>query len=110
MSFDKRLAGWSLFIDGTADVLVAITPSASEIGFIVFSSLSSFTSGGNPAMHSLGAVCMHAAGRSSEVGSLFGAMAFLSAVAHVISVGYFCILFPLIHVHLSQLLSLLRTL
>jgi hypothetical protein len=104
MSFDKQLAGWSLFVDGTADVLVAITPSASEIGFIAFSSLSSFTSGGNPAMHSLGAVCMHAAGRSSEVGSLFGAMAFLSAVAHVISVGYFCIWFPLIHVYLSQLL------
>lgn len=65
---------------------MAITPATSAIPFVVFSCLSSLTSGGNPAMHSLGAVCLHAAGRSSEVGSLFGAFAVLSAMAHTISV------------------------
>ncbi|KAJ7593285.1 major facilitator superfamily domain-containing protein [Mycena floridula] len=84
MRFDKLLAGCSLFLDGLADFLIAVTPN-SQAAFYVFSSLSSFTSGGNPATHSLGAVCLHAAGRSSEVGSLFGAMAFLAAVAHVIA-------------------------
>ncbi|KAJ4477204.1 major facilitator superfamily domain-containing protein [Lentinula aciculospora] len=85
LRFDKLLAQASLFVDASADALVAIVPSSSQSAFVAFSCLSSFTSGGNPTLHSLGAVCLHASGRSSEVGSLFGAMAVLSAVAHVIS-------------------------
>jgi hypothetical protein len=68
--------------------LVAIVPSSSQGAFVAFSCINSFTSGGNPTLHSLGAVCLHAAGRSSEVGSLFGAMAVLSAIAHTISVSH----------------------
>ncbi|KAJ3997400.1 major facilitator superfamily domain-containing protein [Lentinula boryana] len=85
LRFDKLLAQASLFVDASADALVAIVPSSSQPAFVAFSCLSSFTSGGNPTLHSLGAVCLHASGRSAEVGSLFGALAVLSAVAHVIS-------------------------
>jgi hypothetical protein len=86
LKFDKYLAQCSLAVDGIADALVTVAPTSSQITYISLSCLSSFTSGGNPALHSLGAVCLHAAGFSSEVGSLFGGMAVLSAIAHVISV------------------------
>ncbi|KAG5645934.1 hypothetical protein DXG03_004723 [Asterophora parasitica] len=85
MQFDKRLAQASLGLDGTADALVALAPTSSQPTYIGLSVLSSFTSGGNPALHSLGAVCLHACGYGSEVGALFGGMAVLSAVAHIIS-------------------------
>ncbi|PFH53013.1 hypothetical protein AMATHDRAFT_55923 [Amanita thiersii Skay4041] len=85
LQFDKLLAQCSLALDGTADTLVAITRTKTPIPFILLSCVSSFTSGGNPSLHSLGAVCLHACGYSSEVGILFGAMAVLSAIAHVIS-------------------------
>ncbi|KAK0480010.1 major facilitator superfamily domain-containing protein [Armillaria novae-zelandiae] len=84
MNFDKRLAQCSFAIDGLADALVAITPASAPL-FTALSCLNSFTSGGNPAAHSLGAVCLHASGHSSEAGALFGAMAVLSAIAHTIS-------------------------
>ncbi|KAK0500376.1 major facilitator superfamily domain-containing protein [Armillaria luteobubalina] len=84
MNFDKRLAQCSFAIDGLADALVAITPASAPM-FTALSCLNSFTSGGNPAAHSLGAVCLHASGHSSEAGALFGAMAVLSAIAHTIS-------------------------
>ncbi|KAF5371313.1 hypothetical protein D9758_004202 [Tetrapyrgos nigripes] len=85
MRFDQILAGASLVIDGTADALIALIPGASQNIFVALSCLSSFTSGGNPTLHSLAAVCLHAAGYSSEVGSLFGALAVVAAAAHVIS-------------------------
>ncbi|KAF8656207.1 hypothetical protein AX16_002643 [Volvariella volvacea WC 439] len=85
LRFDSYLARCSLAVDGFADFMVAMTPTTSEITFIGFSCLSSFTSGGNPSLHSLGAVCLHACGYSSDVGTLFGAMAVLSAIAHIIS-------------------------
>jgi len=47
--------------------------------------LNSFTSGGNPALHSLAGVCLHACGRGSDVGALFGAMGALSATGHIVS-------------------------
>lgn len=87
MRFDKRLAQYSLSVDGLADALVVLAPVSPQFSFVALSCLSSFTSGANPAMHSLGAVCLHAMGRGSEVGSLYGAMAVLSAVAHTISVS-----------------------
>jgi hypothetical protein len=86
LRFDRYLAQCSLALDCIADTLITIIPSSSQI-FVGLSCLSSFTSGGNPAIHSLGAVCLHAAGFSSEVGALFGGLAVLSALAHIISVG-----------------------
>ncbi|KAJ7429013.1 hypothetical protein FB451DRAFT_1334077 [Mycena latifolia] len=86
LQFDKRLAQASLSVDALADLLVAISPASSQVSFIAYSCLSSFTSGGNPALHSLGAVCLHALGHGSETGRLFGALGVVSAVAHSISV------------------------
>lgn len=85
LKFDRYLAQASLGVDGFADSLVAITSNKSQATFIGLSTLSSFTSGGNPALHSLGAVCIHACGYGSEVGALFGAIGVLSAIAHTIS-------------------------
>ncbi|KAF4596547.1 hypothetical protein EYR40_007753 [Pleurotus pulmonarius] len=85
LRFDQKIAGYSLFVDGFSDFCVFLAPISSQSAFIFFSCLTSFTSGGNPAVHSLGAVCLHAAGRGSEVGSLFGALAVLSAIAHTFS-------------------------
>lgn len=87
LKFDRTLAQISVGVDGLADALVAITASRSQPIFVALSCLTSFTSGGNPALHSLGAVCIHAIGFSSEVGSLFGAIAVVSAVAHIFSVS-----------------------
>ncbi|KAF8071921.1 major facilitator superfamily domain-containing protein [Lyophyllum atratum] len=91
MKFDKRLAQASLAIDGMADALVALVPTSSQVTYIGLSCLSSFTSGGNPALHSLGAVCLHACGYGSEVGALFGGIAVLSAIAHIFSPYIFAI-------------------
>ncbi|KAF9004010.1 major facilitator superfamily domain-containing protein [Cyathus striatus] len=85
LTFDKYLAACSLALDGLADALVAAISGGSQLTFTVLSCLSSFTSGGNPTLHSLGGVCLHACGYGSEVGALFGAMAVLSAIAHIIS-------------------------
>ncbi|KAF8149882.1 major facilitator superfamily domain-containing protein [Crassisporium funariophilum] len=85
MKFDRYLAQISLAVDGIADSLVAITANKSQATFVALSCLSSFTSGGNPALHSLGAICLHACGYGSEVGALFGAMGVVSAIAHIVS-------------------------
>ncbi|RDB25839.1 putative membrane protein C14C4.07 [Hypsizygus marmoreus] len=85
MRLDKLLAQGSLAVDGLADTLVALAPTSSQATYIGLSCLSSFTSGGNPALHSLGAVCLHACGFGSEVGALFGGIAVLSAIGHIIS-------------------------
>ncbi len=87
LQFDRYLAQASLLLDGTSDLLVALTSARSQVIFIALSCVSSFTSGAGPALHSLGAVCLHACGHSSEIGVLFGAKAVLSAVAHIFSVG-----------------------
>ncbi|KAJ6576528.1 major facilitator superfamily domain-containing protein [Mycena vulgaris] len=95
LQFDKRLAQTSLSVDALADILVALSPASSQVSFIAFSCLSSFTSGGNPALHSLGAVCLHALGRGSETGRLFGAIGVLSAVAHSISPTIFAVTYSM---------------
>ncbi|KAF7312372.1 hypothetical protein MIND_00250500 [Mycena indigotica] len=87
LNFDKRLAQGSLVVDALADMFVAV--SSSELAFVAFSCLSAFTSGGNPALHSLGAVCLHALGYSEETGRLFGAIGVLNAISHSISPGLF---------------------
>ncbi|KAF6754593.1 hypothetical protein DFP72DRAFT_1125319 [Ephemerocybe angulata] len=76
LKFDRYLAQISVGLDGLADSLVALTASRSQPFFVALSCLSSFTSG---------AIALHACGYSSEVGTLFGAMSVLSAVAHIIS-------------------------
>jgi hypothetical protein len=90
MNFDRFLAGISLAVDGFADTLVAIVANKSEGVFVALSCLSSFTSGGNPALHSLAAVCLHACGRGTEIGALFGAIGIVSAIGHIISVCVKC--------------------
>ncbi|KAJ7707652.1 major facilitator superfamily domain-containing protein [Mycena rosella] len=95
LQFDKRLAQASLSVDALADLLVAISPSSSQVSFIAYSCLSAYTSGGNPALHSLGAVCLHALGHGSETGRLFGALGVLSAVAHTISPTIFALTYSL---------------
>ncbi|KAJ3574175.1 hypothetical protein NP233_g1930 [Leucocoprinus birnbaumii] len=83
--FDKYLAQISLFIDGLADALVAAVSSNSEPLFIVLSCMTSFTSGGNPALQSLGAICLHVLGASDQAGALFGALGVLNSIAHIVS-------------------------
>jgi hypothetical protein len=85
--FDKYLAQISLFVDGFADAVVAAISNKSQSMFVILSCLSSFTSGGNPALHSLSAICLHAVGHSDEAGTLFGALGVLNSVAHIISVS-----------------------
>ncbi|KAG6849781.1 hypothetical protein H0H93_005166 [Arthromyces matolae] len=85
MRFDKILATASLALDGLSDALIAIAARSSQNTFIGLSCLSSLTSGGNPTLHSLGAVCLHACGYGAETGALFGGMAVLSAIAHIIN-------------------------
>ena len=87
LRFDRHIAQASLLLDGTSDLLVALASGNSQIIFIALSCVTSFTSGSNPALHSLGAVCLYACGYGSEVGTLLGAKAVLAAVAHIISVG-----------------------
>ncbi|KAF5367507.1 hypothetical protein D9758_003767 [Tetrapyrgos nigripes] len=85
LRFDQRFSQISFAVDGSADALIALVPTSFQTAFVTLSCVTSFTSGGNPTLHSLGAVCLHANGFTSEVGSLFGAMAVLSAIAHIIS-------------------------
>ncbi|KAF7374844.1 hypothetical protein MSAN_00370400 [Mycena sanguinolenta] len=89
LQFDRRLARASLSVDALGDVLIVMAPASSQISFIAASCLSSFTSGGNPALHCLGAVCLQALGYSSETGRLFGAVGVLNAIAHSIAPGIF---------------------
>ncbi|KAJ6513144.1 major facilitator superfamily domain-containing protein [Mycena sanguinolenta] len=89
LQFDRRLARASLSVEALGDVLVIIAPTSSQLSFIAASCLSSFTSGGNPALHSLGAVCLQALGYSSETGRLFGAVGVLNAIAHSIAPAIF---------------------
>ncbi|KAJ7274344.1 major facilitator superfamily domain-containing protein [Mycena haematopus] len=89
LRFDKRLARASLSVDALGDLFIVVAPRSSQISFIAASCLSSFTSGGNPALHSLGAVCLQALGHSSETGRLFGAVGVLNAIAHSIAPGIF---------------------
>ncbi|KAF7316804.1 hypothetical protein HMN09_00413500 [Mycena chlorophos] len=57
----------------------------SDVAFVAASGLSAFTSGGNPALQSLGAVCLFALGYGSESGKLFGAIGVLNAISHSFS-------------------------
>ncbi|KAA1476081.1 hypothetical protein DENSPDRAFT_861057 [Dentipellis sp. KUC8613] len=85
LQFDQRIAAISFFTDASANALVALSPTSSQALFIMFTSLNSLTSGGNPALHSLGAVSLQAAGNGGEFGLVFGALGLVNAVAHIIA-------------------------
>lgn len=87
LAFDRIVTSISFFTDATANLLVSITPTSSQPLFILFTSLNSLTSGGNPALHSLGAGTLIAIGKGAEVGLVFGAMGLINAVAHVVAVS-----------------------
>ncbi|KAJ7650225.1 major facilitator superfamily domain-containing protein [Roridomyces roridus] len=93
--FDKTLAQASLCVDALADFLIVVSPASSQTLFVLYSCMSSFTSGGNPALHSLGAVCIYALGYGSETGRLFGAIGVLNAIAHSISPTIFAMTYSL---------------
>lgn len=90
VAFDRKLTRISLLIDAIYDVLTFFLPSQSfSTLFAILLCLTSFTSGGNPAMHlpcTPAALVLRQQGRSDEIGKLFGALAVLPAVAHIISV------------------------
>ncbi|KAF8338326.1 major facilitator superfamily domain-containing protein [Amanita rubescens] len=109
LQFDRYLAQASLLLDGTSDLLVALTSARSQVIFIALSCISSFTSGAGPALHSLGAVCLHACGYSSEIGVLFGATAVLSAVAHIFAPYIFSTTYATTVAYFPQAIFLLTT-
>jgi hypothetical protein len=86
LRFDQRITAISFFTDASANALVALSPTSSQTLFIFFTSLNSITSGGNPALHSLGAVSLQAMGKGGEIGLVFGAMGVVNAVGHIIAV------------------------
>jgi|SRR5712675_2431907 len=84
--FDRRVAAISLFMDASANVLIAISPTSSQALFVFLTSLNSLTSGGLPALQSLGAVSLRAMGKGNEMGLVFGALGLSNAVSHIIAV------------------------
>ncbi|KAF8583728.1 MFS general substrate transporter [Ramaria rubella] len=84
MRFDYRIAQFSIFIDTMAYVLTTIAPAASAVLFVCFTSLSSFTAGVNPAIHSLAVSYLLAQDGGSNVGQMFGAMSMLQAVSNTL--------------------------
>lgn len=86
ISFDRRIAAISLFMDASANALIAISPTASQPLFIFLTALNALTSGGHPAIQSLGAVSLRAMGRANEMGLVFGALGLSNAVSHIIAV------------------------
>ena len=86
LRFDRAIAVVSFFTDASANALVVLAPTSSQVLFVLCTSLNSLTSGGNPALHSLGAVSLQAMGKGREVGLVFGAMGIVNAVAHIIAV------------------------
>ncbi|KAH9045078.1 hypothetical protein EDB84DRAFT_1469066 [Lactarius hengduanensis] len=81
--FDQRIAAISLFTDASANALVAISPTSSQPLFVFLTSLGALTSGGHPALQSLGAVSLRAMGKGNEVGLVFGALGLVNAPWHI---------------------------
>jgi hypothetical protein len=72
-------------MDASANVLVAISPTSSHL-FVFLTSLNALTSGGHPALQSLGAISSRAMGKGNEMGLVFGALGFSSAISHIVAV------------------------
>jgi hypothetical protein len=92
LALDRRIARYCVAISALAQAAIFTIPSVVAI-FYTFSYLGAVSSAARPALLSLGVICLHAADRTEEVQSLFGAMAALSSVTHWISVCFF----PCIH-------------
>ena len=106
--FDRTLTRVSLLIDTISYLLIFfLTNQSSSTLFIFFSCLTSLTAGGNPAMHSLAAVVLHHQGRSDETGKLFGALAVLSAVAHIVSPGLYAFVYGATVAHHPRIIYVL---
>jgi len=84
--FDRRIAAISLFMDASANALITISPTSSQPLFVFLTALNALTSGGHPALQSLGAVSLRAMGRANEMGLVFGALGLTNAVSHIIAV------------------------
>jgi hypothetical protein len=84
--FDRCIAAISLFTDASANALVAISPTSSQPLFVLLTSLAALTSGGLPALQSLGAVSLRAMGKGNEIGLVFGALGLANAVSHIVAV------------------------
>ncbi|KAI9461197.1 major facilitator superfamily domain-containing protein [Lactarius psammicola] len=91
--FDQRIAAISLFTDASANALVAISPTSSQPLFIFLTSLGALTSGGHPALQSLGAVSLRAMGKGNEVGLVFGALGLVNAVSHIVAPGIYAAIY-----------------
>jgi hypothetical protein len=84
--FDRRIAAISLFMDASANALIAVSPTSSQALFVFLTSLNALTSGGHPALQSLGAVSLRAMGKGNEMGLVFGALGLSNAVSHIVAV------------------------
>lgn len=84
--FDRRIAAISLFMDASANALIAIAPTSSQPLFVLLTSLNALTSGGHPALQSLGAVSLRAMGKGDEMGLVFGALGLSNALSHIVAV------------------------
>ncbi|KAH8995633.1 major facilitator superfamily domain-containing protein [Lactarius akahatsu] len=91
--FDQRIAAISLFTDASANALVAISPTSSQPLFVFLTSLGALTSGGHPALQSLGAVSLRAMGKGNEVGLVFGALGLVNAVSHIVAPGIYAAIY-----------------
>jgi len=84
--FDRRIAAISLFMDASANALISVSPTSSQALFVFLTSLNALTSGGHPALQSLGAVSLRAMGKGNEMGLVFGALGLSNAVSHIVAV------------------------
>jgi hypothetical protein len=73
-------------MDASANALIAISPTSSQPLFVFLTSLNALTSGGHPALHSLGAVSSRAMGKGNEMGLVFGALGLSNAISHIVAV------------------------
>jgi len=91
--FDQRIAAISLFMDASANALIAISPTSSQPLFVFLTSLNALTSGGYPALHSLGAVSSRAMGKGNEMGLVFGALGLSNAISHIVAPGTYAAIY-----------------
>ena len=73
-------------MDATANALVSMSPTSSQPLFVFLTSLNALTSGGHPALQSLGAVSLRAMGKGNQMGLVFGALGLVNAFSHIIGV------------------------
>jgi hypothetical protein len=73
-------------MDASANALIAMSPTSSQPLFVFLTSLNALTSGGHPALQSLGAVSLRAMGKGNEIGLVFGALGLSNAVSHIVAV------------------------